>query len=232
MEEEIEKLKNYINNSNYTIVVTGAGVSVSSGINVFLRMNMLYGAEICSKFLLKHFPKHYYKILSKSFLNSIFQNGPSITHKKIAELENKGLIKGVVTTNIDNLHTIAGNKNVAELQGSIGQNKCLKCGTEYNDINIWKNGKVPKCNKCNGYIAPYTVYGKVLVKKSEKEKAMEFFSNADLIIVVGTNTYFRDYLKVIKKECKIININPNNSPMGRVSNLNIKSNADDVFEKL
>lgn len=142
------------------------------------------------------------------------------------------MVNGIITTNIDNLHTIAGSKNVAELQGSIGLNKCLKCGTEFNDINVWKKWKVPRCDKCNGIIAPYTVYGKVLIKKSEKDKAMEYFSKANLIIVVGTNTYFRDYLKVIKKDCKIVNINPNKSLMGKVSNLNIKEKADEVFDLL
>lgn len=232
MKDKIDLLKKYINSSKYTIVVTGAGISVSSGINVFLRTNMIYGAEICSKFILTKFPKHYYKVLRKSFLNAVFSNGPSITHKKIAELEKKGLINGIVTTNIDNLHTIAGNKNVAEMQGSFGLNKCLKCNTEYNDINIWNNGEVPRCNKCDGIIAPYTVYKKVFIAENEKKKAIQYFSKADLIIVVGTNTYYRDYIKLIKKNCKIININPNKAPMEKVACLNIKANADDVFKLL
>lgn len=93
MKDKIELLKKYINSSKYTIVVTGAGISVSSGINVFLRTNMIYGAEICSKFILTKFPKHYYKVLRKSFLNAVFSNGQSITHKKIAELEKKRIDK-------------------------------------------------------------------------------------------------------------------------------------------
>ena len=60
--------------------------------------------------------------LRKAFLNAMFENGPSIAHRKLEEYERRGLLQGVITTNIDCLHTLAGSRNVAEIQGSFGFN--------------------------------------------------------------------------------------------------------------
>lgn len=145
MDNQIEILKEYIEKSNYTVVITGAGVSMSSGIGDFEHWNFSAVLQMSSKFVLQTMPNRYYKASWKSFLDPIFNIGPNITHKKLAELETKGKIQGVITTNIDHLHSLAGSKNVAEIQGSFAVNKCLKCNKRYNDINIWKNGKVPRC---------------------------------------------------------------------------------------
>lgn len=151
MDNQIEILKNYIDKSNYTVAITGAGVSISSGIGDFEHWNFSSVLQMSSTFVLKTMPNKYYKAAWKSFLNPIFNIGPNITHKKLAELESQNKIQGIITTNIDHLHSLAGSKNVAEIQGSFAINKCLKCNKRYNDINIWKNGKVPRCECKRNY---------------------------------------------------------------------------------
>ena len=150
MEEQILRLQNYINGSRYTVAITGAGISMAAGIMDFAHMNFPLVLQMSSSAVLKSAPNHYYNTARKAFLNAMFENGPSIAHRKLEEYERRGLLQGVITTNIDCLHTMAGSRNVAEIQGSFGFNKCLKCGQEYNDVQIWNQGKAPRCEKCGG----------------------------------------------------------------------------------
>ena len=84
MDNQIEILKEYIEKSNYTVVITGAGVSMSSGIGDFEHWNFSAVLQMSSKFVLQTMPNRYYKASWKSFLDPIFNIGPNITHKKLA----------------------------------------------------------------------------------------------------------------------------------------------------
>lgn len=145
MDEVIMLLWQYINSSRYTIAITGAGISMSAGIMDFQHMDVPTVMKMSSSAFLKSCPNQYYKAAQKTFLNAMFTSGPTIAHKKLAEFEQQGLLQGIITTNIDCLHTLAGSKNVAEIQGSFGINKCIKCGKIYNDVLIWNKGKSPRC---------------------------------------------------------------------------------------
>lgn len=133
MEEKISRLQEMLNASRYTVAVTGAGISVAAGIGDFQHMNFPVVLQMSSTTVLKSTPEHYYKMARKAFLDAMFQTSPTIAHKKLAEYEQDGRLQGVITTNIDCLHSLAGSKNVAEIQGSFGVNKCLSCGKQYDD---------------------------------------------------------------------------------------------------
>lgn len=118
MENEIQVLQHLLNESRFTLVITGAGISVSAGIPSMHGLNLAEMMQFISVRLLKSAPEHYYKVARHSFLDAIFGNGPTIAHTKLAELETEGKIQGIITTNLDGLHSLAGSKNVAEIQGS------------------------------------------------------------------------------------------------------------------
>ena len=211
MNNQIEELKNLINESKYTVVITGAGVSMSSGIGDVEHWHLPTVLQMSSEIILKTAPKRYYKAVWKTFLEPIFNNGASITHKKLAELEKENKIQEIITTNIDHLHSLAGSKNVAEIQGSFAINKCLKCGKKYNDINIWNDGKVPICD-CGGKICAFPIYA---------------------IIVIGANgSYYWSYGNYIRTNTKIVQINPKRTFFDGKSILNIRMKSDEVFELL
>ena len=121
--EEIEQLEQYIKESRFTIIVTGAGISNASGIKDMEQMNVIEVAQTAMEPLVKMQPERSYKLLSKTFLKAMFEIGPSLTHKRLAELEQDGYVQGIITTNIDCLHTFAGSKKVAEIQGSYAINR-------------------------------------------------------------------------------------------------------------
>lgn len=227
---DIEKLQNYINTSKYTVAITGAGISVASGIASMHGLNLVETLQFASKTVLRLAPEHYYKIARHSFLDAIFNNGPSLSHRKLAKLEEKDKIQGIITTNLDGLHFLAGSKNVAEIQGSFIQNTCLKCGKRTDDIYVWNKGKAPRC-ECGGLLCCYPVYSHVGILREEANKAKDYMSKADLIIIIGAiGNYASVYWHYRKPNVKIVQINPSKTYFDNVSDINIKEKSDDVLK--
>lgn len=233
MQEQILRLQNYINGSSYTVAITGAGISMSAGIMDFSHMNFPLVLQMSSSAVLKSAPNHYYNTARKAFLDAMFENGPSIAHRKLAEYERRGLLQGVITTNIDCLHTLAGSKNVAEIQGSFGFNKCLKCGQDYNDVMIWNQGRAPLCEKCGGVIGAFPVYKHIGLLEDEVRRARSFVAQAELVIIIGARgSYGGVYYPYIRPDAKIVQINPKTTQFDDVAVLNIQKEADVIFSLL
>lgn len=229
MDEQISMLQEYLNTSNYTVVITGAGISMSAGIMDMEHMNVFQVMQTALEPLVRARPEHSYKLLQKGFLNAMFVTGPSITHKKLAHLEKRGLLQGIITTNIDCLHTLAGSQNVAEIQGSYGINKCLKCGQHYDDVQIWNQGKAPRCGDCNGIVVSFPVYTHVGMSNEESNKVGRWMSQADLVIVAGSKGNYGGYWGRINSRAKVVQINPKQTQFDGIAVLNIRRNADEVF---
>lgn len=158
MNEKIEKFIKLIEESNNIVFFGGAGVSTESGIPDFRSKDGLYNQkydyppeEILSHTFFINHTEEFFKFY-KDKLNSL-KYEPNITHKKLAELENKGKLKAVITQNIDGLHQKAGSKNVYELHGSVLRNYCMKCNKFYDAEYIFNGEGVPKCSCGRNYKA-------------------------------------------------------------------------------
>lgn len=232
MENEIQVLQHLLNESRFTLVITGAGISVSAGIPSMHGLNLAETMQFISVRLLKSAPEHYYKVARHSFLDAIFGNGPTIAHTKLAELETEGKIRGIITTNLDGLHSLAGSKNVAEIQGSFGVNICLNCGKRKDDIRIWNQGKAPRC-ECGGLYCCYPVYSHVGLLQEAVKKAQSWASQAELVIFVGAQgMYGSVYWNYVRPSAKIVQINPGKTQFDSCAALNIREKADAVFSQL
>ena len=232
MENEIQVLQHLLNESRFTLVITGAGISVSAGIPSMHGLNLAETMQFISVRLLKSAPEHYYKVARHSFLDAIFGNGPTIAHTKLAELETEGKIQGIITTNLDGLHSLAGSKNVAEIQGSFGVNICLNCGKRKDDIRIWNQGKAPRC-ECGGLYCCYPVYSHVGLLQEAVKKAQSWASQTELVIFVGAQgMYGSVYWNYVRPSAKIVQINPGKTQFDSCAALNIREKADAVFSQL
>ena len=100
MNEKVALLQKLIDTSQYTVAITGAGISVASGIMAFAGMNFPVVMQMTSVTVLKSTPEHYYKMARKAFLGPMFENGPTVAHQKLAQLEQQGKLQGIITTNI------------------------------------------------------------------------------------------------------------------------------------
>lgn len=189
--EKIEQFKQLVNESNNIVFFGGAGVSTESGIPDFRSKDGLYNQqydyppeEILSHTFFMQNTEEFYKFY-KAKMNSL-KYQPNITHIKLAELENKGKLKAVVTQNIDGLHQKAGSKTVYELHGSVLRNYCMDCNKFYDADYVFNSKGIPKCT-CGGTIKPDVVLYEEGLNDDIIKNAIFAIQDADLLIVAGTS---------------------------------------------
>ena len=143
--------------------------------------------EILSHTLFKNNTKVFFEFYKDKM--NFLKYEPNVAHKKLALLENEGKLKAIITQNIDGLHQKAGSKNVLELHGSIYRNHCTECGKAHDAKYIFETEGIPRCQRirCNGIIKPDVVLYEEQLDDEIVEKALDYISKADLLIVAGTS---------------------------------------------
>ena len=238
MEEKIQQFKQMVNESNNIVFFGGAGVSTESGIPDFRSKDGLYNQkydyppeEILSHTFFVNHTEAFYKFY-KDKMNSL-KYEPNITHMKLAELEEKGKLKAVVTQNIDGLHQKAGSKNVYELHGSVLRNYCMKCHKFYDAEYVFTSKGIPKCT-CGGSIKPDVVLYEEGLDEEILENAIWAIRNADLMIVAGTSLTVQPASSLLNyyKGNKLVLINRDVTPYDNRANLVIHESLGNVFENI
>ena len=146
-----------------SIAFTGAGISTASGIPDFRGPNGLwkkYSPELASIDYFEKDPKGFWEFYSLR-MRGLFKAEPNKAHYALAELERLGLIKYVITQNIDGLHQKAGSRNVLELHGTMRESYCTSCFKYYDSSKVLemidKGENPPRCS-CDGVLRPDLVY--------------------------------------------------------------------------
>ena len=138
MNKEIEKLQEIIDDSENIVFFGGAGVSTESNIPDFRSADGLYQQkykyspeQIVSHTFFMRNTEGFYEFYKEKMM--FLDAKPNAAHKKLAELEQAGKLKAIITQNIDGLHQAAGSRKVLELHGSVLRNYCEGCGKYYSD---------------------------------------------------------------------------------------------------
>ena len=232
MENKIEKLAEIIKNSKHLVFFTGAGVSTESGLKSFRGKDGLYSSLYKGKYrpeevLSSDFFCSHRKIFIEYVEEELNINGikPNKGHLALAELERRGILKAVITQNIDDLHQMAGNKNVLELHGSLKRWYCLSCGKTSN--------KNFSC-ECGGIVRPdVTLYGENLNQDVVNE-AIYQIEQADTLIVAGTSLTVYPaayYLRYFRGKNLVI-INNESTQYDGEASLVLKTNFADTMENV
>jgi len=237
--DNIQKLKDIITNSDSIVLFTGAGISVPSGIPDFRSASGLYSQsfgnispeEIISHSFFYQNPKIFYKYYKTHLIYKDAK--PNKAHFYFAELEKQGKLNAVVTQNIDNLHQLAGSKNVYELHGSVYRNYCTKCGKFYDLNYILESIEVPTC-QCGGIIKPDVVLYEEALDSDILEKALFEIANCKCLIVVGTSLTVYPAAGLIRyfKGDNLILINKQATPYDSYANIVINDDIIKVVEQL
>lgn len=197
MTDEIKKLKDWVENSQNVVFFGGAGVSTESNIPDFRSSDGLYNQKyryppeqiVSHSFFVNRTEEFYefYKdrmLLTKDKMNPL----PNSAHKSLARLEECGILKAVITQNIDGLHQQAGSKEVLELHGSVHRNYCTKCHKSFPGIEyILKSDGIPRCDSCGGIIKPDVVLYEEGLDSDVVSKAINYIADADILIIGGTS---------------------------------------------
>jgi len=180
-----------LDNAKRAVAFTGAGVSTLSGIPDFRGPDGIYQQMDAQKiFDIDEFdrnPQFFYSHAVELVYGKLKE--PSVVHQALAALEEQGAIRGIITQNIDLLHTRAGSKNVQEVHGSALRNYCRSCGKTFSFdevVTTARAGTVPHCG-CGGVIKPDIVFFGEALPEKVFETARELAEEADLILVLGTS---------------------------------------------
>lgn len=181
-----------INSAKNIVVLTGAGISTNAGIPDFRGPQGLYVTRrydpdtIFDIDFFQTNPQPFFDFAS-DFLTLENKIKPTFTHQFLAQLENSGKLKAIITQNIDSLHQRAGSKNVFEMHGSFWTNHCLRCKNAFT-FDVMKEkiftDEIPRCN-CGGVIKPDIVFFGESVKYYTE--AIDLAEKADLFFVIGTS---------------------------------------------
>ena len=191
MTESVRKLKALVEGTDNIVFFGGAGVSTESGIPDFRSTGGLYHQEwkyppevILSHTFYESNPEEFFRFYRAKLLAPGAK--PNAAHRKLAEWEQQGKLKAVITQNIDGLHQAAGSETVLELHGSVHRNYCQKCGKFYDFHFMLHSEGVPKCT-CGGDIKPDVVLYEEGLDAQILNDSVRFIAQADVLIIGGTS---------------------------------------------
>lgn len=231
-------LQEIVNESNSIVFFGGAGVSTESGIPDFRSVDGLYHQKfkyppeemLSHSFFVRHTDEFYDFYRAKMLC---LDAKPNAAHYKLAELEEKGKLRSVVTQNIDGLHTAAGSKTVRELHGSVLRNYCTKCGKFYPVEAIAESKGIPKCD-CGGIIKPDVVLYEEGLDDATVTAAVDDISKCDTLIIAGTSLTVYPAAGMVRyfrgKHLVLINRDP--TPMDSSCDLVIHDKVGETLSKI
>ncbi len=187
----VEQLQKMLDESGNVVFFGGAGVSTESGIPDFRSVDGLYHQKyayppetiLSHSFYLRN-NEEFYRFYKDKML--CLDAEPNAAHKKLAELEQAGKLKAVITQNIDGLHQKAGSKTVYELHGSVHRNYCESCHKMYDAEYMLKAKGVPMCS-CGGRIKPDVVLYEEGLDDDTIRNSIRAIRSADMMIIGGTS---------------------------------------------
>ncbi len=190
---KVKEIADLLEKSNYTVVLTGAGVSTESGVPDFRSPGSglwtMLDPELFTIQGFKANPKAFYEG-GAPFVKMLDQAKPNEGHIVLAELEKRGLVKAIITQNVDGLHQKGGSKRVHEIHGTLSTASCMHCSLQVSIDKVAaavEDGILPPlCVECGEPLKPDVVlFGEPL--SPDYGEAIEEARRADLIMVIGSS---------------------------------------------
>jgi NAD-dependent deacetylase len=187
-------LAELIRDSTCTVALTGAGVSVPSGIPDFRTPESglwenVDPMEVAHIDVFERDPARFWSYYRPRF-HALGDKRPNGAHEALAELERRGLLAGVITQNIDRLHRAAGSQEVVEVHGSIATSTCRGCGAsfEIDQVEALFDGDgVAICSSCDGTVKPDVVLFGETLPEAAMRRAQELAAQAELLLCIGSS---------------------------------------------
>ena len=232
--EEAAKL---IMNANHVTAFTGAGISVESGIPPFRGKDGLWSRYDPIVLDINYFhskPKESWLVIKEIFYDFFGEAKPNAAHIALAELEKMGILKSVITQNIDTLHQQAGSKEVYEFHGNSRNLICTNCSKTFKAEEIDLSVLPPKCKVCETVLKPDFVFFGEPIPEPARSNSFNETENADIFLLIGTTREIMP-ASIIPQEAKrngvkIIEINVETTNFTKsITDLFIEGKATEVM---
>ncbi len=191
-EAEVREAARILAGARHAVALTGAGVSTPSGIPDFRGPQGLWRRVDPEVFSIDYFlsdPAEPWKVFAQLY-DEMSGVKPNPAHYALAALEEAGVLKAVITQNIDGLHRAAGSRRVIEIHGSAVHAVCLDCGHRIplsDAVEEARKGRIPRCPRCGGLLKPdVTFFGEPLPEKALRE-ALDLAWSSDVMLVAGSS---------------------------------------------
>lgn len=219
----------------------GAGISTESGIPDFRSTGGLYSQKypyppetmVSHSFFEAH-PQEFFRFYFDRMIAP--EARPNQAHKKLAELERRGVCRAVVTQNIDGLHQAAGSRNVYELHGSVHRNYCIGCGRFFDleetmQLHQAAANSVPCCPDCGAAVKPDVVLYEEPLDEEVITEAVRAIAQAELLVVAGTSLVVYPAAGLLQyfqgDKLAIVNLSPTSAD--KSADLCISAKVGEVF---
>ena len=193
--DEAARLAELIRASSSVVALTGAGISVPSGIPDFRSPGTglwenVDPMEVAHIDVFRRDPERFWHFYGMRF-QTLADKQPNPAHLALAEMEEARLLHAVITQNIDRLHARAGSRELIEVHGSIASSSCLVCGVRYElgamrARHIGDPRGVPRCD-CGAPLKPDVVLFGELLPVAQIERAQQLALGADLMLCIGSS---------------------------------------------
>jgi len=240
MDALIQKAASDLAAAKRVVALTGAGISVESGIppfrgkgGVWEKYDPMEYAHIDA--FMKD-PEKVWKVLIKEMKEILDHARPNDAHHGLARIEEMGILKTVITQNIDGLHQMAGNTDVIEFHGSFALQRCMDCHGECETSQVDLAHIPPRC-ECGGIYRPDCIFFGEMIPPHHLLRSKQVASDCDIMLVVGTSAVVQPaaFMPVIAKQAgaKVIEINPERTPLSqRTSDYIIMGKAGKIIRNI
>lgn len=192
--EPLRELAEALKGARYAVVLTGAGASTESGLPDFRSKEGLWRGidpmRLASMTALRRNPVEFFQFY-RFRLSKLKGARPNPVHDVLADFQKAGLVKALITQNIDGLHQEAGAPDVIEVHGSLRECVCLSCERRFPsdliDVDVETEADIPRCAECRGVLKPGVVLFEEGLPVDAIERAVEAAYAADLFIVIGSS---------------------------------------------
>jgi len=239
-DKSLIEAQDLIRNAGYLVAFTGAGISVESGVPSFRGENGIwnrYNPEVLDIEYFSMFPERSWRVIKEIFYANFEAIEPNPAHLFLAQLQRCGMLKALITQNIDNLHQRAGSFDVIEYHGNSHYLVCPACKKVYESTDFDIQAAVPRCADDQHILKPDFIFFGEEIPEEASVKAMEEALKADVMLVIGsTGEVFPAGMlpKMARNNgAKIIEINPERTNFtSAVTHLFLQGKAGEVCTSL
>jgi len=243
-DEQIETAARMVLEGDYPIALTGAGMSVESGIPPFRGPGGLwtkYGEPPMNGFqIFLDNPKKAWEERLKPRNDELYRPlkvaEPNPGHRALVDLEAMGVLRFVITQNVDDLHRQAGQQNLAEIHGNWKLIRCLECTARFQPDAISVESLPPRCPKCSGLLKSDTVSFGEPIPPDVLRRCAEHSAHADLVIVAGTSATVYPAagfaLEVKERGGRLIEVNLYESEITRICDVSLRGGSAVVLPRM
>ena len=245
-EEQLESAARIVAESSYLIALVGAGLSKESGIPTFRGGDGLWDKhgeppmDGYQRFLADPAGWWAQRLAEQEkqsdFTKAIDEARPNAGHIALAELERSGLLKHIITQNIDNLHQEAGSLLITEIHGNRTKQRCIGCGRRWRREEFVSDMMPPRCPDCDALVKSDTVMFGEPIPQDALESCYREAQRADAVLLAGTSAVVYPAAEfpaiAYRRGAQLIEVNPQETPLTAICSAVLRAPSGEALPQL